>query len=151
MRGNHWSVAGRSWALAPMLLLAGLAFSGTTALAEESAGPLQVFSVGDADFTDQNSNGPYLGATPMQLAGMTGGVVRFEKGKHRIDIWPYWYPEVIYVLGGEGRTTAAAPPFTEPHNYDVGPGDCLFVQVSTLVSFEPLSDEPFEFFFAIPN
>ena len=72
MRGNHWSVAGRSWALAPMLLLAGLAFSGTTALAEESAGPLQVFSVGDTDFTDQNSNGPYLGATPMRLAGMTG-------------------------------------------------------------------------------
>ena len=36
MRASHWYVPSRWWTLAPMLLLAGLAFSGTTALAEES-------------------------------------------------------------------------------------------------------------------
>ena len=120
--------------------------------AEASEGPLKIFSVKPNDFKEQQTGkGSYASAIPMQVPGMTGGIVRFVKGKNKVQGWTYWYPEVVYVVRGKGRLTATAPPFTAPHTYDVGVGDFFFIPPSTEMSFEALSDEPFEVFNAVPT
>jgi oxalate decarboxylase/phosphoglucose isomerase-like protein (cupin superfamily) len=88
------------------------------------------------------------GIMPGSLAG---GLARFVKGKTKLTNWTYWYDEVVYVVSGKGRVTAAAPPFDSPQTYDVGPGDFFTIVSSTRISFEALTDEPFVFFYAVPE
>ncbi len=125
---------------------------GDTARADSHEGPLKIFSAMEKDFTtletpDGNANVAGIMAVP----GMGGGIARFEKGKTKLANWTYWYPEVVYVISGRGRVSAAAPPFTSPQNYDVSAGDFFFIAPSTRIGFEALSDDPFLFFYAVPE
>ena len=33
----------------------------------------------------------------MIIPGMTGGIARLEKGRHKASNWTHWYDEVVYV------------------------------------------------------
>lgn len=116
----------------------------------DDQGPLKVFSVSESDFEDMDSNGPVMVAPMMSIPGMTGGIARLEKGRHKVSNWTHWYGEVVYVTRGSGNITASLPPFAESKTYHLNVGDFFYIPVSTRVSFEATSQEPFEFFFAIP-
>lgn len=116
----------------------------------DDQGPLKVFSVRESDFEDMDSNGPVMVAPMMSVPGMAGGIARLEKGRHKVSNWTHWYGEVVYVTRGSGNITASLPPFAESKTYHLNVGDFFYIPVSTRVSFEATSQEPFEFFFAIP-
>lgn len=114
-------------------------------------GPLKVFSTTEGDFEEMDSNGPVMVAPIMSVSGMTGGMARLEKGRHKVSNWTHWYGEVVYVTQGTGNLTASVPPFVDSKTYHLNVGDFFYIPVSTRVSFEATSQEPFEFFFAIPT
>ena len=116
----------------------------------DDKGPVKVFSVSESDFEDMDSNGPVMVAPIMSIPGMTGGIARLEKGRHKVSNWTHWYDEVVYVTRGTGNLTASVPPFVDSKTYHLNVGDFFYIPVSTRVSFEATSQEPFEFFFAIP-
>jgi len=116
----------------------------------DDQGPVKVFSVSESDFEDMDSNGPVMVAPMMSVPGMTGGIARLEKGRHKVSNWTHWYGEVVYVTQGTGNLTASVPPFVDSKTYHLNVGDFFYIPVSTRVSFEATSQEPFEFFFAIP-
>ena len=117
----------------------------------DDQGPVKVFSVSESDFEDMDSNGPVMVAPMMSVPGITGGIARLEKGRHKVSNWTHWYGEVVYVTRGSGNLTASLPPFAESKTYHLSVGDFFYIPVSTQVSFEATSQEPFEFFFAIPG
>ena len=117
----------------------------------DDQGPLKVFSVSESDFEEAHFNGPSLIAPKMNVPGMTGGIARFEKGSHKVSNWTHWYGEVVYVTRGSGDITASLPPFAQSKTYRVKVGDFLYIPVSARISFEGTSQEPFEFFYAIPT
>ena len=83
---------------------------------------------------------------------MSGGIARLEKGKHGSKGWTHWYGEVVYIISGRARfTTTEAPLFFSSKTQDVGAGDFFFIPRSTRIGYEVLSDEPFVFFYAIPD
>lgn len=114
-------------------------------------GPLKVFSTTENDFKEMDSNGPVMVAPIMSVSGMTGGMARLEKGRHKVSNWTHWYGEVVYVTKGTGNLTASVPPFVDSKTYHLNVGDFFYIPVSTRVSFEATSEEPFEFFFGIPT
>jgi len=116
----------------------------------DDQGPVKVFSVSESDFEDMDSNGPVMVAPMMSVPGMTSGIARLEKGRHKVSNWTHWYGEVVYVTQGTGNLTASVPPFVDSKTYHLNVGDFFYIPVSTRVSFEATSQEPFEFFFAIP-
>ena len=97
-----------------------------------------------------NAMAPVMVAPMMSVPGMTGGIARLEKGRHKVSNWTHWYGEVVYVTQGTGNLTASVPPFVDSKTYHLNVGDFFYIPVSTRVSFEATSQEPFEFFFAIP-
>ena len=113
-------------------------------------GPLKVFSTTESDFEEMDSNGSVMVAPIMSVSGMTGGMARLEKGRHKVSNWTHWYGEVVYVTQGTGNLTVSRPPFVDSKTYHLNVGDFFYIPVSTRVSFEATSEEPFEFFFAIP-
>ena len=113
-------------------------------------GPLKVFSTSESDFEEMDSNGPVMVAPMMSIPGMTGGIARLEKGRHKVSNWTHWYGEAVYVTQGTGNLTASVPPFVDSKTYHLNVGDFFYIPVSTRVSFEATSQEPFEFFFALP-
>ena len=134
-------------------LMTGLGGSPAAPVRAESHEPtLKIFTITDADFVALDTpEGTALLAAPMAVPGMSGGIARFVKGENKLENWTYWYPEVVYVVRGRGRITAALPPFTESEAHEVGPGAFFFIPPSMRISFEALSDEPFDIFYAVPE
>ena len=84
-----------------------------------------------------------------KIGGRNCGVARFVKSEgQKIINWVIYYDEAIYIIRGKGRFTRSDPPHKSLETYDVGPGDYFYIPlVGTRVCIEPLSDEPFEWFY----
>ena len=126
---------------------------GDSAWADSHESTVKIFSVKAGDFEEiVTAFGSAAIAAPMAVPGMSGGIARLEKGKHGSDGWTHWYGEVVYIISGRARfTTTEAPLFTSSKTQDVGAGDFFFIPLSTRIGYEVLSDEPFVFFYAIPD
>ncbi len=82
------------------------------------------------------------------IEGRHCGVARFEKSQgDGVRGWVNWYDEAFYVIGGQGRFTRSDPPYEKSQPYDVGPGDYFYMPRAVRLDIEPLSDEPFEWFY----
>ena len=68
-----------------------------SSVSADDQGPVKVFSVSESDFEEMDSNGPAMVAPIMIIPGMTGGIARLEKGRHKASNWTHWYDEVVYV------------------------------------------------------
>ena len=145
-------IAGRCLLLVGIALAASVGLQSASARADTPEGPLKIFSAKQSNFVEQTSSkGRFSVAGAMAAPGISGGVARLEKNKNqKLQKWTYWYTEIVYVVGGEGRFTANPPPFTSPQTYEVSAGDYFVIQPGTEISIDPLGDEPLEIFYAVP-
>ena len=147
-RTRAWQAAG--WTALGAISLGVMIALGGPAQADSDEPILKIFKPTDKDFSlYEQSDGAIHLAAPLEPP-FVGGLARLVKGESKFENWTYWYSEVIYVIRGRGKFTAAAPPFLESETYEVGPGAFFSIPTSTRISIEAVSDEPFEFFYAVP-
>jgi ethanolamine utilization protein EutQ (cupin superfamily) len=140
-----------------MLLLAAAALvlgRGTAVEAEEAAkAKSKVYRLTDKDYEEfKTGDGSGKLVEYVKQPNMTAGFARFEKGGPGLRNWPYWYEEVVYITKGKGRITVSPPPHTNPEAHEMKVGDFLYIGKGSKVTFEGLSDEPFELLYVTtPN
>lgn len=130
-----------------------LVLSARFARAEEDK--MKVYRLAEKDLVEfKTDDGGLKVARYIQTPDIRVGFARFEKGTNTVALrnWPYWYGEVVYVTRGKGKITHSAPPFTSSEPHEVQPGDLFHISKGSKVTFEALSDEPFEILYvAYPN
>jgi ethanolamine utilization protein EutQ (cupin superfamily) len=108
---------------------------------------MKVYRLSERDLTEyKTSDGAGKLAVCIKTPNITAGFTRFEKGTATATLrnWPYWYDEVVYITRGKGKITHADPPFTSPEAHEVQAGDLLYIPKGSKVTFEALSNEPFD-------
>jgi len=95
-----------------------------------------------ADFKTGDGAGKLAGY--IKTPSMTAGFARFEKGSMTLRNWPYWYEEVVYITRGKGKITRSDAPFISSESHEVKPGDLFYIPKGSKITFEAVSDEPFE-------
>lgn len=147
-RTRSW-LAATSTAVGAISLVVAISLGGPVR-ADSDEPILTVFTATDEDFTVYEQPYGNIQLAPPLAPPWAGGIARLVKGENKFENWTYWYTEAIYVIRGRGRFTASAPPFLSAESHEVGPGAFFTIPTSTRISIEALSDEPFEFFYAVP-
>lgn len=121
--------------------------------AEAAAAKTKVYHLADKDYKEfKTGDGAGKLVEYVNTPNVTAGFARFEKGGLALRNWPYWYEEVVYITRGKGKITVNPAPHTNPEAHEMKVGDFLYIAKGSKVTFEGLSDEPFELLYVTtPN
>ena len=140
MRNIAWWIGGVLVGIVTIVL-----HTGSLQAEDKKGEKMKVYRLTEKDLADfKTGDGAGKLAGYIKTPNMTAGFARFEKGTMTLRNWPYWYEEVVYITRGKGKITRSDAPFISSESHDVKPGDLFYIPKGSKITFEAVSDEPFE-------